>query len=95
LKTTELDYTEIYFDEHKSNYTFIRFTQKCFLDTTMRGIELIKLKLRAHHSHTFAQSSTILLLISITSYKDYDQTSTTTEHSINQPCNESVKFDTK
>ena len=23
-------YAEIHFDEHKSNYTFIRFTQKCF-----------------------------------------------------------------
>jgi len=23
-------HTEIHFDEHKSNYTFIRFTQKCF-----------------------------------------------------------------
>jgi len=23
-------HTEIYFDEHRSNYTFIRFTQKCF-----------------------------------------------------------------
>jgi len=29
---------------------------------------------------------------SITSYKDFDQTSTTTQHSINQPCSESVKF---
>ena len=28
--------TEIYFDEHKFNYTFIRFTHKCFLDPTMR-----------------------------------------------------------
>jgi len=27
---------EIHFDEHKSNYTFIRFTQKFFLDPTMR-----------------------------------------------------------
>jgi len=25
-----------FFEEHKSNYTFIRFTQKCFLDQTMR-----------------------------------------------------------
>jgi len=25
---------------------------------------------------------------SMTSYKDYDQTSTTTQHSINQPCSE-------
>ena len=32
---------------------------------------------------------------SITSYKDYDQTSTTTRHLINQPCSESVKFDIK
>jgi len=29
-------HTEIYCDEHKSNYAFIRFTQKCFLDPTMR-----------------------------------------------------------
>ena len=38
LENTELDYfythTEIHSDEHKSNYTFIRFTQKCFLDAT-------------------------------------------------------------
>jgi len=27
---------EIHFDEHKSNYTFIRFTQKCILDPTIR-----------------------------------------------------------
>jgi len=27
---------EIHLHEHKSNYKFIRFTQKCFLDTTMR-----------------------------------------------------------
>jgi len=36
-----------------------------------------------------------LLLSSIRSYKDCDQTSTTTQHSINQPCGESVKFDVK
>jgi len=29
-------HTEIYFQEHKPNYTFIRFTQKRFLDPTMR-----------------------------------------------------------
>jgi len=27
-------HTEIHFDEHKSKYTFIRFTQKCFSDPT-------------------------------------------------------------
>jgi len=32
---------------------------------------------------------------SITSYKDYDQTSITTQHSIIQPCRESVNFDIK
>jgi len=32
---------------------------------------------------------------SITSYNDYDQTSTTIQHSIKQPCSESVKFDIK
>jgi len=30
-------HAEIYFDEHKSNYTFIIFAQKCFLDPT-RGV---------------------------------------------------------
>jgi len=29
----------------------------------------------------------------MTSYKDDDQTSTTTQYSINQPCGESVNFD--
>ena len=29
-------HTEIYFDERKSNYTFIRYTQECVLDPTMR-----------------------------------------------------------
>jgi len=29
-------HTQIYYDERKSNYKFIRFTQKCFLDPTMR-----------------------------------------------------------
>ena len=32
---------------------------------------------------------------SIMTYKDYNQTWTTTEHSINQPYSESVKFDIK
>jgi len=27
---------EIHLHEHESNYAFIRFTQKCFLDPTMR-----------------------------------------------------------
>jgi len=44
--TAELDYNsphmEIYFDEHKSNYTFIRFTQKCFLDPTKRIYSQVK-----------------------------------------------------
>jgi len=31
----------------------------------------------------------------MTSFMDYDQTSTTTQHSIYQPCSESVKFDIK
>jgi len=48
---------------------------------------------RAHHSHTFAHQSSTILLSCMTSYKDYDQTSTTTQYSINQPCSESVKFD--
>jgi len=33
---------EIHFDEHKSNYTFFRFSQKCFLDPTMRFYSDIK-----------------------------------------------------
>ena len=37
----------------------------------------------------------MFLLSSITSYKEYDQTSTTTQHSISQLRSESVKFDTK
>ena len=52
---------EIQFDEHKSNYTFIRFKQKCFLDPTMRFYSQVQnlralQKLRAHHTHTFAHS---------------------------------------
>jgi len=31
----------------------------------------------------------------MTSYKDYDQMSTTTQHSINQPCSDSAKFEIK
>jgi len=31
----------------------------------------------------------------MTSYMDYDHTSTTTQHSIHQPCSESVEFDIK
>jgi len=31
----------------------------------------------------------------MTSYKDYDQTSATIQHLINQPCSGSVKFDIK
>jgi len=36
-----------------------------------------------------------ILLSSVTSYKDDDQMATTTQHSINQPCSESVKLDIK
>jgi len=43
---------------------------------------------------TGPQSFTILLS-SITANEDYDQTSTVIQHSINQPCRESVKFDIK
>jgi len=62
LKNTELDYisthTEIHCDEHKSNYTFITFTQKCFLDPTKRFYSQVQnlQKLRAYHSHRFAHS---------------------------------------
>jgi len=43
---------------------------------------------KAHSSpqpHACPQSSAILLPNSITLYKDYDQTPTATQHSINQP----------
>jgi len=33
---------DIQFNEHKSNYTFIRFTQKCFLDPTKRFYSQVK-----------------------------------------------------
>jgi len=51
-------HTEIHFDEHKSNYTFIRFTQKYFLDPTKRFYAQVQnlQKLRADHSHGFAHS---------------------------------------
>ena len=94
-------HTEIHFDEHKSIYTFIRFTQKCFLDPTMRfysQVQNSRALTKAWSSpqpHICPQSSTIFLLNSMTSYKDYDQTSTTTQHSITQPRSESVKFDIK
>jgi len=39
--------TEIYFDERKSNYTFIRYTQKCFLDPTMRFHSQVPTKLKS------------------------------------------------
>jgi len=49
-------------------------------------------KLRAHHRRTFDHShppySSCMM-----SYKDYDQTKTTPQYSINQRCSESVKFD--
>ena len=89
---------EIRFDQHRSNYTFIRFTQKCFLDPRMRfysqaqNLRALAKAWSSPQPHVCPQSSTILLLNSITSYKDYDQTSTTTQHSISQPCSESVKI---
>jgi len=92
---------EIHLHEHESNYAFIRFTQKCFLDPTMRfysQVQNLRALTKAWSSpqpHVCPQSSTVLLVSSIASYKDYDQTSITTQHSINQPCNESVKFDIK
>jgi len=54
-------HTEIHFNAHKSNYTFIRFTQKCFLDPTMHFPRRYKTsehlqKFGAHQSHTFAHS---------------------------------------
>jgi len=106
LNNTERDYiyphthTEIHFDEHKSYYTLIIFTQKCFLDPTMRFYSQVQniralTKASSTQPRICQQSSTILLLNSITSYKDYDQTSTTTQHSINQSCIQLVKFDIK
>jgi len=52
---------EIHFDEHKSNYTFIGFTRKCFLNPTMRFYSRVQslralTKAWALHSHTFAYS---------------------------------------
>jgi len=94
-------HTEIHFDEHKSNYTFVRFTHKCFLDTRIRfyshvpNLGALTKAQSSPQPHVCPQSSTILLLSSITSYKDYDQTATTVQRSINQPCSESVKFDIK
>jgi len=91
-------HAEIHFDEQKSNYTFFGFAQKCFLNPKKRfysqveNLGAYESLVRAFHSHTFAQSSTILLSCT-TSYKDYDQTLTTTQYSINQPCSESAKFD--
>jgi len=77
---------ESHFDEHKSNYTFISFAQKCFSDPTMRFCSQVQ-NLRAltkaqslPQPHVCPQSSTTLLC-SITSYKDYNQTWTTTQHS--------------
>jgi len=94
-------HTEIYFDKNKFYYTLIRFTQKCFLDPTVRlysQVQNLKALTKAWSSpqpHLCPQSSTVLLLNSTMSYKDYDQTSTTTQHSIPQPCSESVKFGIK
>ena len=58
------------------------------LKSTYKSLELTtvtRLSTVVHHTPTN----------SITSYKDYDQTPITTQHSINQPCSESVKFDIK
>jgi len=58
------------------------------LKSTYKSLELTtptRLPTVIHHTPTN----------SITSYKDYDQTSITTQHWINQPCSESVKFDIK
>jgi len=56
LKNTELDYTEIHFDEHKFNYTFIRFTQTCLIDPTMRFYSYLQHLTALTKSHTFAHS---------------------------------------
>jgi len=61
------------------------------LKSTSKSLELTtatRLPTVTHHT---------VLLSSMTSYKDYDQTSTTSQHSINQPCycSESVIFDIK
>jgi len=52
------------------------------LESTYKSLEL-----------TTATRLSTILLSSMRSYKDYDQTSVTTQHSINQSCSESVKFD--
>ena len=88
-------HTEIHFDEHKSNYSFIRFKQKWFC--TQQKLLPVGKKLRAltkadssPQPHVCPQSSTILLPSFMTLYKDYDQTRTSTQHSINQPCSAGV-----
>jgi len=55
------------------------------LQSTYKNLELTKA----------TRLSTVIHHIPSKSYKDYDQTSTTTQHSINFPWSESVKFDTK
>jgi len=58
------------------------------LNSTYKSLELTtdtRLPTVIHHTPTKFYSS----------YKDYGHTSTTTQHSINQPCSESVKFDIK
>jgi len=59
------------------------------LKSTYKSLELTTaIRLTTVIHYTSSKSS-------LTSYKDYDQTSTTTQHSINQPCGESVNFDIK
>ena len=93
---------EIHCDEcNPTTHLLGRFTQKCYLDPTKRfysQVQNLRALTKAWSSpqpHVCPQSSTVLLVSSIASCKDYDQTSITTQHSINQPCNESVKFDIK
>ena len=56
--------------------------------------KFVTLAQSSQQPHVCPQPSTILIN-SMTSYKDYDQTLTRTQHSINQSHSESVKFDIK
>jgi len=55
-------HTEIHFDEHKSNYTFSRFTQKWFLDPTIRFYSQVK-KIKSTHKRLDLTTATCLTAV--------------------------------
>jgi len=55
-------HTDIHFDEHKSNYTFIRFTQKYFLDPTMRFFSQVQNPLTTTRATIVAQYFFVITL---------------------------------